>query len=59
MLSENYHPLCILTSLSKIFEKVFGQQLYDYFKDVMSDLLSDFRKNLRVSACIDKANRGQ
>ena len=41
---ENYRPLSILTSLSYDFEKVFNQRLYDYFKDVMSDLLSAFRK---------------
>ena len=44
LMSENYGPFSILTSLSKIFEKVFNQELYDYFKDVMSDLLSAFRK---------------
>ena len=44
LMSENYRPLSVLTSLSKIFEKVFNQQLYDYFTDVMSDLLSAFRK---------------
>ena len=44
LMSENYRPPSVLTSLSKIFEKVFNQQLYDYFTDVMSDLLSAFRK---------------
>ena len=49
LMSENYHPLGVLTSLSKIFEKVFNQQIYDYFADVMSDLLSAFRKNTGVT----------
>ena len=44
LMCENYRPLSVLTSLSKIFEKVFTQQLYDYFTDVMFDLLSAFRK---------------
>ena len=44
LMSENYRPLSVVTSLSKIVEKVFNQQLYDCFKDVVSDLLSALRK---------------
>ena len=33
-MSKNYRPLSVLTSFSKKIEKVFNQQLYDYFKDV-------------------------
>ena len=44
LITENYRPLSILPSVSKIFEKVFNQQLYDYFKHILSGLLSAFRK---------------
>ena len=44
LITENYRPLSILSSVSKIFEKVFNQQLYDHFQDIMSGLLSAFRK---------------
>ena len=44
LITDNYRPLSILPSVSKIFEKVFNQQLYDYFKHIMSGLLSAFRK---------------
>ena len=44
LLSENYRPLSILPAISKVFEKVFNQQLYDYFAHILSDLLSAFRK---------------
>ena len=40
LITDNYRPLSILSSVSKIFEKVFNQQLYDYFKHIMSGLLS-------------------
>ena len=42
LLSENYRPLSILPAISKVFEKVFDQQLYDYFAHILSDLLSAF-----------------
>ena len=44
LITDNYRPLSILSSVSKIFEKVFNQQLYDYFKHIMSGVLSAFRK---------------
>ena len=44
LLSENYRPLSILPSISKVFEKFFYQQLYGYFTHILSDLLSAFRK---------------
>ena len=44
LLSINYHSRSILPSISKVFEKVFNQQLYKYFTHILSDLLSAFRK---------------
>ena len=44
LITDYYRPLSILPSLSKIFERIFNQQLYDYFKHILSDLLSAFRK---------------
>ena len=44
LITGNYRPLSILPSLSKIFEKIFNKQLYDYFKHILSGLLSAFRK---------------
>ena len=43
LVSGNYRPLSILPSVSKFFEKIYNQQLYDYFTHVLSDLLSAFR----------------
>ena len=60
LLSENYHPLSILLSISKVFENVFYQQLYEYFTHISSDFLSAFRKKYQcITACIDQINRGQ
>ena len=44
LITDNYRPLSILPSLSKIFERIFNQQSYNYFKHILSDLLSAFRK---------------
>ena len=44
LLSENDRPLSTLPSISKLFEKVFNQQLYEYFTHILSDHLSACRK---------------
>ena len=41
---QNYRPLSVLTCLSKIFERVYNDQIGVYFKDILSTLLSAFRK---------------
>ncbi len=40
---ENYRPVCILTSLSNIFEKIMDNQLSELKTRVFSDVLSAFR----------------
>ena len=44
MCNENYRPVSILTSLSKVFESAFCNQLYGFFYIILSKLLSGFRK---------------
>ena len=44
MCKENYRPVSILTSLSKVFESAFCNQLYEFFDIILSKLLSVFRK---------------
>ena len=41
---QNYRPLSVLTCLSKIFEWVYNDQMGVYFNDILSTLLSAFRK---------------
>ena len=41
---ENYRPVSVLPSLSKVYERVMGQQLSDFFDKIFSALLSAFRK---------------
>ena len=38
-------PLSVLTCLSNFFEKIYNEQLNDHFKNVLSVLLSAFRKH--------------
>ena len=41
----NYRPVNILTCFSKIFERVYYNQLYGYFDKLLSSLLAAFRKH--------------
>ena len=40
----NYRPISILSSLSKLFERVYNDQMTDFFADILSSFLSAFRK---------------
>ena len=41
---DNYRPVNILPCLSKIVEKIFYEQLYEFFSDILSTFLAAFRK---------------
>ena len=43
LIKENYRPVSILTSLSKIFEKITDNQLSTFKSSIFSDILSAFR----------------
>ena len=40
---NNYRPVSVLSSLSKIYERVMGQQLLIFFEKIFSALLSAFK----------------
>ena len=44
LVNENYRPVCILTAISKVFERVFGNQLSTFFDQIFSKFLSGFRQ---------------
>lgn len=44
MLKSNYRPVSILPAISKIFEKVLFNQLYNYFNNIFDKYLCAFRK---------------
>ena len=39
LITDNYRPLSILPSVSKLFEKVLNQQLYEYFPKYFAGLI--------------------
>ena len=41
----NYRPVSILPCTSKLFEKIYHDQLYDYFNELLSSFLAAFRKH--------------
>ena len=44
LLTGNYRPVSVLTCISKVFEKVYHDQLYEYFREILASLLTTFRK---------------
>ena len=52
LLKSNYRPVSILPTLSKIYEKILYQQIYEYFNSIFSKYLSGFRKGHSTQHCI-------
>ena len=52
LFKENYRPVSILPTLSKIYENVFYYQMYDYFNDIFSKFLCGFRKGHSTQNCL-------
>ena len=44
----NYRPISVLPPVSKVFEKLFGNEVLDYIKDKFSPLLCGFRKQFSM-----------
>ena len=42
-LKKNYRPVSILSTLSKIYERLLSEQLSDHFNSIFHDYLSAFR----------------
>ena len=52
LLKVNYKPVSILPTLSKIYEKVLYQQMYEYFDKLFSKHLCGFRKGQSTQHCL-------
>ena len=42
MNKENYRPISILSPMFKVFERIFDNQLNDFMKDKLSNILTGF-----------------
>ena len=51
-LKENYRPISILSSLSKIFEKHMHADIYKYMETRLSPYLCGFRKGYSTQYCL-------
>ena len=49
---ENYRPASVLSHVSKVFERIMYQQIEDFMKDKLSNLLTGFRKNHNTQHCL-------
>ena len=49
---ENYRPISILSSLSKIFEKQIHDDIYKFMMDKLSPYLCGFRRGYSTQYCL-------
>ena len=42
---SNYHPVSLLSHMSKVFERIIYNQINEYIKPFLSNLLTGFRKS--------------
>ena len=49
---SNYRPISLLPTLSKVYEKIFYKQMYDYFGPIFSKYLCGFRKGNSTQHCL-------
>ena len=52
LLKINYRPISILPTFSKIYEKIFYIQIYEYFNSIFSKYLCGFRKGHSTQHCL-------
>ena len=52
ILKENYRPISILPSISKIYEKLLEDQLNVYFENILSKFQCGFRKGFSAQHCL-------
>ena len=48
MNKENYRPVSLLSHISKVFERILYNQLNDFMKDKLANILIGFRKSHSV-----------
>ena len=49
---DNYRPISILPTVSKVYEKLLYQQIYEYFNNIFSKYLCGFRKRHSTQHCL-------
>ena len=49
---ENYRPVSILPSISKVFERFMYDQIYSYIQNHLSNYLCGFRKGYNTQHCL-------
>ena len=53
-LKENYRPISILPTISKVFEKILYKQINDFMNNKLSKKLCGFRKNYSTQVALSK-----
>ena len=50
--NDNYKPASVLSHFSKVLERIVYNQIDNFIKDEVSNLLTDFRKNHSTRHCL-------
>ena len=54
LVKGNYRPVSVLTTISKIYESVVNDQMYDFFNELFEGLLTAFRKGYSCQSLLVK-----
>ena len=49
---QNHRPVSVLSHVSKVFERIMDQQIEDFMKGKLANLLTGFRKNHSTQHCL-------
>ena len=52
LLKNNYRPVSILPTISKIYEEMLYEQMYEYFNNIFSKYVCGFRKGYSTQHCL-------
>jgi hypothetical protein len=51
---SNFRPVSVLTALSKVFESLMADQINEFFSDILSEILSAYRKQFSCNNVLIK-----
>ena len=53
LVESNFRPVSVMSCVSKVYERICYDQMYEYFMGILSSYLSAFRKKVWMSPRLD------